>query len=661
MKKITFKHLELLNFCGTREASYDFGENVNVISGTNGIGKSTLASALTYVLFGTDIKGNTLDIKTYDKEHKIIPEIEHSATLVLLVDGEEITFKRTLTDSWNNGVVKNTYKYSVNGDITTAKDFKKVVDEICSEITFRLASSATKFLSMPWADQRKFLETLIPDIKPETVTSGDSIYDFVLEAIQKQSIDDFVHHIKYNRAEVQKQLDKIPTRLQELDKALPEQLDWTALSNTLEEKKNEAAELTEEIIAVNNGGAEQVRKDSIRNKIEFATKRKDNMVKSARNQANEEITKHESDMLTASKAYHEANSIVEDLKAKMRGLTQTEVHVKSQIEECRKDVKELNNRMTELDERTWEWNDDDSFCPHCGQAYPISKLSSMKELSRNNFNENIASAKKKLQEKFGKLQEEYTNAKKVLEDTQLSFSETTNAISSASKQLKDTESNFEKVKQETPRSYTTILEEKDEYRGVCQEIANLEAELNTTVSPSSDNVEMINELSKKKDALDKEIEVLNEQVSQKASYERITKLIEDANLDKENFQNQLDKLDEQLDIASEYYQRSCEVLEEEVNKHFSFVKWSMFQTTLDGAKKPYCECYHDGVPFSHLNWAATINAGIDIAYTIGRFYDVSVPMIIDNCESNLNPIYQGGQQIRLRVSEDKELKFEYAD
>lgn len=661
MKKITFKHLELLNFCGTREASYDFGENVNVISGTNGIGKSTLASALTYVLFGTDIKGNTLDIKTYDKEHKIIPEIEHSATLVLLVDGEEITFKRTLTDSWNNGVVKNTYKYSVNGDITTAKDFKKVVDEICSEITFRLASSATKFLSMPWADQRKFLETLIPDIKPETVTSGDSIYDFVLEAIQKQSIDDFVHHIKYNRAEVQKQLDKIPTRLQELDKALPEQLDWTALSNTLEEKKNEAAELTEEIIAVNNGGAEQVRKDSIRNKIEFATKRKDNMEKSARNQANEEITKHESDMLTASKAYHEANSIVEDLKAKMRGLTQTEVHVKSQIEECKKDVKELNNRMTELDERTWEWNDDDSFCPHCGQAYPISKLSSMKELSRNNFNENIASAKKELQEKFGKLQEEYTNAKKVLEDTQLSFSETTNAISSASKQLKDAESNFEKVKQETPRSYTTILEEKDEYRGVCQEIANLEAELNTTVSPSSDNVEMINELSKKKDAIDKEIEVLNEQVSQKASYERITKLIEDAKLDKENFQNQLDKLDEQLDIASEYYQRSCEVLEEEVNKHFSFVKWSMFQTTLDGTKKPYCECYHDGVPFSHLNWAATINAGIDIAYTIGRFYDVSVPMIIDNCESNLNPIYQGGQQIRLRVSEDKELKFEYAD
>lgn len=233
MKKITFKHLELLNFCGTREASYDFGENVNVISGTNGIGKSTLASALTYVLFGTDIKGNTLDIKTYDKEHKIIPEIEHSATLVLLVDGEEITFKRTLTDSWNNGVVKNTYKYSVNGDITTAKDFKKVVDEICSEITFRLASSATKFLSMPWADQRKFLETLIPDIKPETVTSGDSRYDFVLEAIQKQSIDDFVHHIKYNRAEVQKQLDKIPTRLQELDKALPEQLDWTALSLSL--------------------------------------------------------------------------------------------------------------------------------------------------------------------------------------------------------------------------------------------------------------------------------------------------------------------------------------------------------------------------------------------------------------------------------------------
>ena len=661
MKKIIFKHLELLNFCGIREAFYDFGENVNVISGTNGIGKSTLASALTYVLFGTDVKGNTLDIKTYDKGHKIIPEIEHSAILVLSVDGEETTFKRTLIDSWNNGVVKNTYKYFVNGDVTTAKDFKKVVDDICSEITFRLASSATKFLSMPWADQRKFLETLVPEIKPEVVAGGNEKYNFVLDAIQKQSIDDLVHHIRYNRSEVQKQLDKIPTRLQELDKALPEKLDWVTLNNTLEEKRNAAAKLTDEIATVNNGGAEQVRKDGIRKLIDFANKRKDNMEKSARNQANEEITKHESDMLTASTAYYRANGTAEDLKAKMRGLTQTEIHIKNQIDECKKEVKELNSQMADLDVCTWEWNNDDSFCPHCGQAYPISKLSSMKEISRNNFNENIANAKKKLQEKFGKLQEEYTNAKKVLEDTQQEFSETTNAISSANKRLKDAESSFEKVKQETPKSYSAILEERGEYKEVCQEIANLEAELNTPVAPSSDNTEMIDELSKKKDAIDKEIEVLNEQVSQKASYERITKLIEDAKKDKEKFQDQLDKLDEQLDIASEYYQHSCEVLEEEVNKHFSFVKWSMFQTTLNGTKKPYCECYHDGVPFSHLNWAATINAGIDIAYTIARFYDVSVPMIIDNCESNLNPIYQDGQQIRLRVSEDKELKFEYAD
>lgn len=661
MKKILFKHLELLNFCGIREASYDFEENVNTISGSNGIGKSTLASALTYVLFGTDIRGNALDIKTFDKNHKVIPEIEHAATLVLSVDGDEVILKRTLVDSWKGESVKNTYKYFVDGDVTSAGDFKKTVDGICSETTFRLISSPTKFLSMPWADQRKFLQVLVPNVDEERVTGGNSKYDFVLDAIKKQSIEEFVHHIKYNRSEVQKSLDKVPVRLQELDKALPEKLDWVKLKETLEGKRGEIEVVSNQIAAISNGGAEQIKKAGIQKQIDFAAKRKENMEKSARNLADEEITKHESDMLTTSDAYYKASGAVEDLKAKMRGITQTEVNIKYQLEECKKQVKNLNQQLAELDAETWKWSSDESFCPHCGQAYPVEKLYAIRETSRTNFNERIASAKKKLQEKFEKVQEEYIGAKSLLRQNTEAFSETTNALTAANAKLKDAEAQFEKVKKETPRSSSVILGEKEEYKQVCQELEKLKAALETPAERSDEDSKMLGELTEKKNALSQEIKNLCEQVSLESNYERVSKLIEDAKRDKETFQRQLDELDKQLDIASEYYQYSCEALEEEVNKHFSFVKWSMFQTTLDGTRKPFCECYHDGVPYSRLNWAARINAGIDIAYTIAKFYEVSVPMIIDNCESNLHPIYQGGQQIRLKVSMDNELKFEYAD
>ena len=659
MKKIIFKKLKLLNFCGIRELEVNFSEGLTVISGKNGIGKSTISNALTYVLFGTDLKGNALDIKTFDKDHNIIPEISHEAELVLSVDGDEIVLKRTLSDSWDGDKCSNTYKYFVDGNVVTAGDFKSIVNDICGEKTFRLASSSTAFISMPWADQRKFLECLVQEFAPTDITHGNEKYDFLLEALKKESIDKLMHHIKYNRGEVQKQLEEIPIRQKELDKTLPKELDWSVLEVSIKEKEAEQGKLKEQLSSVRNGGAEQVRKDSIRKQIHFANKRKDNMEQSAKNLANDSFTKHESDLLSASGVYHQASSIVEDLKAKMRGLTQTEIHVKAQVEECKKEVKDLNQQMAEINARQWEWNDKDSFCPHCGQPYPLGKLQELKQESHGRFNDSIASAKKKLKEKFDYLQEEYTRAKNFLEQNETDQQETLASQTEALKALRVAEVNLEKVKQETPKSYDEILSEKEEYRQVVKELADLDEQLNAPQTIGAQDAALVSGLSDKINILDGDISQLRAQLATKETYERIVNLKKQAEAEKQTFKEQLDELDKKLAITSEYYQMSCSLLEEEVNKQFKFVRWSLFKTNLDGEKKPFCECYHDGVPYSRLNGAAKVNAGIDIAYTIAQFYDVSIPMILDECESNLHPISKDGyQQIRFYVSNDEALKFE---
>ena len=150
-------------------------------------------------------------------------------------------------------------------------------------------------------------------------------------------------------------------------------------------------------------------------------------------------------------------------------------------------------------------------------------------------------------------------------------------------------------------------------------------------------------------------------LSSKQTYDRINALIEDAHKDLKMYQEQLDNLDDKITVANDYYQHSCDVLEQDINKMFSYVKWTMFQSTQDGERKPYCECHHDGVPYGSLNAAAKVNAGIDIANVVSKFYDVSVPMILDECESNLHPIYEGGQQIRLCVSPSPKLEISYGD
>ena len=667
MKKIRFEKIKLLNFCGIRDIEINFGEDLTIISGKNGLGKSTIANALTYVLFGTDLKGNALDIKTLDRNHNIIPEIEHSVELSLRciepddIPGEhdDFVFKRTLTDKWTVNKCTNTYKYFINDEVCTASEFKKCVDSICPEVTFRLCSSATDFVSRPWAEQRKFLQQLVPEITTDAITGGDSKYDFVLEALKKQDIETIVHHIKYKRTEIQKQLDEIPVRLQELNNTLPEAEDWEALQSQYDEKVRQKDETLTKITSIKTGGAAQVRNEGIRKQLEFQQNRMLQMERGARKQSGEEEVKHGSDLITAKTAVNKAKSMVDELQAKMDGFTDTELHIKEQLEELDHKNKLGAKQYDEATAERWKWDENESFCPHCGQAYPPEKILQIKRSSEDHFNEHKAQRLKELVSWAGDIKKQRTKCEKLLEQLNEDRTSTTNQLTEAHKAHKEAESHLAEVEKEQPKSAAEILAANANYKQATDEVARLEAELNKPVTEDEEQQKMLAELEEESKSLTADIYDLHARLSKKETFDKVTARIEEVQKNKETYQNQLDELDEKLDIAADYYQLSCSLLEDEVNKHFRFVQWSLFKTNLDGDKKPFCECYHDGVPYSRLNGAAKVNAGIDIAYTIAQFYDVSVPMILDECESNLHPIAKDGyQQIRLYVSHDDKLKIE---
>ena len=660
MKKIIFKSLSLLNFKGIRNLHVSFGENLTVISGRNAAGKTSIADAIMWVLFDVGYDGNKLEPKTFDKNHEIIKEIPHEAELTLLVDGDQIVLKRSLSDAWKGDKCTNTYKYYVDGDVTTAGDFKKVVESICPDSVFRLISSATNFCSLPWQKQRELLEPLADKYTSQDITQGDERFDFVVEELKKKTIADLIHHIKYKRKEVQKQLDAVPVRLAELNKSLPEAQDWDALSTEKSNLNDKLVELANKMQAIRIGGADKVRYDGILKKIEFAEKRKRNMEQGAMNLATEQATKHQSDVITANIAVKKAQSLVDDLKATMRGYTESEIHAKDKKEECERKVVDINNRLDELSKSRWSWNAEDGICPHCGQPLPAEDVERIKKESKDRFNERKSNASKKIQEEFNGIQQEYTDAKNILEKLDNDRMVTTNQLVNANKTLKEAEFKKLEVDAEKPKTYEQILAEKEEYQQVVKEIADLQAELNEPSASSDENAKMLAELEKEREPIGIRYNEVLELLATKETYDRISELIEKAKQDKESYQNQLDELDEQLDLANEYNKKSCQLLEENVNGHFSYVKWAMFTQDLDGNMKPYCECYHDGVPYSRLNGAAKVNAGIDIANTFSRFYQVSAPMVLDECESVNDPIYSGDQQqIRLKVTTDDKLKFEY--
>ena len=455
-------------------------------------------------------------------------------------------------------------------------------------------------------------------------------------------------------------MDAVPVRLVELNKSLPEAQDWDALSAEKTKLNDKLVELANKMQAIRIGGADKVRYDGILKKIEFAEKRKRNMEQGAMNLATEQATKHQSDVITTNIAVKKAQSLVDDLKATMRGYTESEIHAKDKKEECERKVVDINNRLDELSKSRWSWNAEDGICPHCGQPLPAEDVERIKKESKDRFNERKSNASKKIQDEFNGIQQEYTDAKNILEKLDNDRMVTTNQLVKANKTLKEAEFKKLEVDAEKPKTYEQILFEKEEYQQVVKEIADLQAELNEPSASSDENAKMLVELEKEREPIGIRYNEVLELLATKETYDRISELIEKAKQDKESYQNQLDELDEQLDLANEYNKKSCHLLEENVNGHFSYVKWSMFTQDLDGNMKPYCECYHDGVPYSRLNGAAKVNAGIDIANTFSRFYQVSAPMVLDECESVNDPIYSGDQQqIRLKVTTDDKLKFEY--
>lgn len=673
MKDICIYELHLRYFKGAEKADYVFGNCINVVKGCNGIGKSTIADAISWVLFGTNQAGDTkFGIKTKDEHGNEIEDVEHSVEIGLSTNNMEVfpygaqnsvknlKLTRILTETRKkDGSVTNNYTYKVDGEVVTAGDFKKVVDEICPEKVFRLCSSPYAFVGMEWGDQRKMLNDMYGVPSVDDVTGGDARFDAVKELLEKEDIDKELKHLKYNRKEIQDKLDEVPVRLMSLNKVLPKGEDWDAIQKQILEKRKEITETRKSLNAIDNGGADFIRKQQNISTLNLDHKRKRIMEGSAQRMLGEIIKANAEAKTACDKAVTEAEQTVEDLKKKVKSYDES-------INRCNTRISELNAEMVDgaakwklIKARTWEWNEDDAFCPTCKQPLPEDQVQKIREESEKAFLNNQAEDLKKLRNDATKIKEDVKACEKEIESLKLDQKTAQTQLDKAEVVLKEAQKALEEqVKKGNEKvSVETLLAEKPEYKQVCDRIEKVEAEQEkpSDEGMSEENKKMKADLEKKMKDQEAELDVLHARLSVRAQWEKVSEQIKAVMNDRKVWQEQLDELDDKIEAVSDYQKMACEAMENIVNKHFKIVKWSMFRRQLDGTDKPWCECSMDGVPYADLNTAKKINAGLDIARALKEYYQVNVPCVIDNAETVLEPLYDGGQQIRLTVTEDKEL------
>lgn len=672
--KISIERLTLTNFKCFRSKEITFDSDVTTIKGRNGVGKTTIADAILWCLFGKNSEGKSdFDLKTHDVNGKVIPNLDHSVEMELhiytpatmVTDGREydkeqyitITLKRTLKETWikkrgsEELVFKNnTTEYLINGDDTKAADYKKYIAQLVDEEVFKAITSPTYFPSLKWQVQREFLTKMVDmsDVAP----TKEELESALSEIAPNQTLIDYRKHLSYQIKGIKDKLDRIPIRLEEQNKALPEQLDWESLTFELDKAKKELDEVDKKILTIKSGNSDDVKRSEIRDEIKKVQFELDAIEVQVRAFVRSEQSSKDDKVAELSRKFNELLNNQKDIELATQSLEKMKARCDETLEKCEKDAQDIRTEWAHNNSRKFVFHENYKVCPRCGQYLPEDQIEEKRKKAEENLNADKARIKTELTEKAEKVKVLRADAEKQIEDLKTKNEELEKNLAEVKEAINNVFSEKAKAEKVVVKTIEQCLEEDEGYQQLLKKKDELQQKLETSTTSEEDK-KTLEELVVRKCVLNEGIDTINRQLATRDQRLKILALIDGINEEQKDLVRQLSELERKEDVARKYQDRQNAILEERINEHFKLVQWKMFRTVNNGGDpfdEPYCECYVDGVAYHDgLNQAARLNAGLDIIRTLCKHYNVSAPIVIDNSESNLDILQTESQQIRLEV------------
>lgn len=649
---LELQRLRLRNFKGIQAFELIAnGENAGVY-GDNGTGKTTLADAFSWLLFGKDSQGHTdFGIKPYGENGEALHNMESEVEGVLRADGRLITLAKVYKEKWSQkrGSARaefagHTTDYFIDGVPVKESEYLVRVAEIAPEEAFRLATDPKYFNErVKWVDRRRMLLEACGDVSDVEVITSDPRLAPLPDILNGRRLDDHKKVITARRTKINDELKSIPTRIDEATRALPD------VTGDPEQIKAQVAALRTQREAKS---AELVRLD---NGSEVTEKRR-------------QISEADLQLTTLQTQATRANDqAVQQIRTKLAGVTdqvdakQREMRrLRAESDEADRTIQDVQAKLAKLREdwgvikaRAFTATVADT-CPTCGQALPAEKVQAAYDAALADFNtrrSNDLEANKaqglKLKGQLDQLQTAQTQRSDIIAKAE----QDTSALNIQANELRG---QMERLRSETPDP--TKL---PEYKGLIALKGQLEQEVaelrNGSAEAKAKAAEAIRELDGKIADLEGKAARLAQKV---AGLKRITELEEQ----EKTLTAEFEKLERELYLCDLFTEAQAKLLDERVNSRFTYARFKLTNKLVNGGTEPCCETLFQGVPYSDLNNGARVNIGLDIINTLSQHYRFVAPIWIDNSESVTRLIPTEAQVIRLVVSEpDKVLRVEVDD
>lgn len=621
MKEIKLLKLSLQNWRGqTREI--EFSDNM-LIKGRNESGKSTILNAVLWVLTGAD-EYDRVNYKLFDDKLEQTYENAQTAIaeLTMNIDGINYTFKKTAAQGWARKKGRDEFERKGTDDYTffideiqrSANDYKKFIEEAILPIDILKICLNTKhflFNTKDWKEQRKLLERMVGEIKFEDFKGN---YADIEEDLKKYGIEDCIAKYKSQIKPIKERVDSLPNTIEVLKGNLPDISDLDEISKKLEETKAQietidkqlsgSADAIQPFIEQRNKQLAEIEKL----KLEYSEKKSEYEMKPVEeaNKIKMEISDIDLYNEQADKKNRQANAEVEKNKRELDGLQDKLASLKLMREELLRQNKECKNRIFM-----------NATCQYCGQALPEDK----EEENKRKFIEQREKDHKEIvrrgKENRAKLEETAARIKEL----QILIAEGYEEIP-----MKDKSELVAKLAQ--MRKDFVPFNETITAKEINEKIANIKA--NLADIPTIDNEGLTNT---KKLLMDEYAE-LNKQMGKKDDRARDeAKIVE---LQRELKTNASEKalLEGKLEKIKKYEREKAAIIRDRVNSRFDYVSVIMSEKNKSGDDVDTCQILDKkGVNALVTNGASKVRCGIDIARAFAKFYEVNMPVIIDDCES----------------------------
>lgn len=651
--EIKFKKIRIRNFRGL--VSFDAnleGRSVR-ISGANGLGKSSVADAITWVLFGKDSRRRTaFPIDPVDDAGRIIHNLDVSVELEMLIDGQPTTLRRRRQEKWVQKRGMTTEQLDghqttcyIDGRPLPSSDFSSHVDTIVKEELFRALTTPDYFPSLPMDQQYRLLVKIVGTRTLAEIAAKDEEAMKVVDELGQRSLDQYRQGLAYDLQRTRKEQELIPVRLSEVQGFIEQVKAKGADGKTaqrhakgIEEKLRQVTQEIDSMAGVVR--AENARYNDQRAYIQQLRQQRAAIEDRIEKQNREARTLHQS-LVCKAKEEMEATEERHTAAKTMLGLHER------RLKDLEQQLEDFRRRWEEVERLSFSWNAEEAVCPTCGQPLPQDQADQKRVEAEMRFNERKMQQQDALDEEGKKL----AASKQRLQDLSAAARE---EMATAERLMPEARERLSKAEAE-PIEQADYHDAAD-WQRLSSEIDQRMKELEQTTQ--AQEPPQLAALRTEEQAYRKELRLLEQTIDRSKQIDEYVRREKELQKQRTTLSGDIARMQTRLEAAERLQLMEANDLQKRVNELFPSVRFRLSRELLNGREVGHCELSVDGVPYSGLSTSERINAGLELINALARHYNIVVPIVIDNAEAVNKVAPTLGQQILLEVSPAKKLSVE---